>query len=238
MKIIFLVIILIFEVKSKDLDDKTPSADSSLDNQLVIFRNNTKCSMYTDYCELNVLVRTNAVEDFDITFLESTDSLIFTVNSTQKCETSSVDIGNNKTCLLPDEFKANYSLYIIKIIPGHFGAANIIFSAENKQVKHLVVITEPRRIIDLIFDVYVWVFQVVVSILMGCLLDWEILLKILKIPYPVLIGLCSQFILMPLLAFSFVNLFHLLPAEALALFIYGCCPGKQFYLFMDFLLSI
>ena len=126
-------------------------------------------------------------------------SLIFAINATQKCETSNAD---NNTCVLPDEFKADYSLYVIKIIPGHFGAANIIFSKENKQVKHLVVITEPRRIIDLIFDVYIWVFQVVVSILMGCLLDWEILLNILKIPYPVLIGLCSQFILMPLLAFS------------------------------------
>ena len=30
---------------------------------------------------------------------------------------------------------------------------------------------------------------------------------------------------MPLLAYAFVSLFSLSPPEALALFIYGCCPG-------------
>ena len=31
--------------------------------------------------------------------------------------------------------------------------------------------------------------------------------------------------MMPLLAYTFVSIFSLSPPEALALFIYGCCPG-------------
>jgi solute carrier family 10 (sodium/bile acid cotransporter), member 3/5 len=50
-------------------------------------------------------------------------------------------------------------------------------------------------------------------------------LNFFKRPIPALIGLCCQYIMMPLLAYTFVSIFSLSPPEALALFIYGCCPG-------------
>jgi predicted Na+-dependent transporter len=124
----------------------------------------------------------------------------------------------------------DYSVYIIKITPGIFGAANLSIlsqSDEHEEEKNVIMIgiTEPRRFVDKFFDVYVWIFGVMISTLMGCLLELETIKKLVKIPVPVLIGLGTQYICMPLLAFAFVSIFKLLPAEALALFIYGCCPG-------------
>ena len=59
----------------------------------------------------------------------------------------------------------------------------------NKQEEfYMIGITEPRRLVDKFFDVYVWIFGVLISTLMGCLLDLETIKKLVKIPIPVFIG--------------------------------------------------
>jgi hypothetical protein len=60
------------------------------------------------------------------------------------------------------------------------------------------IVTQPRRFIDRVFDVWVWIFQTVISCLMGILLDVESLKKLLMFPKQVVVGFCSQYICMPL----------------------------------------
>ena len=121
-------------------------------------------------------------------------------------------------------------------------------NADTLKFVHMVVVARPERFIDHILLVYVVFFSCVMSIIMGILLDIKTLLKIIQMPVPVLIGFCSQYLCMPLvrvftlhvcvlvlllnliylflkLSFIFIKFFTLDPAEALALFIYGCSPG-------------
>jgi predicted Na+-dependent transporter len=63
------------------------------------------------------------------------------------------------------------------------------------------------------------------SLLMGLLIDLSTVFKIIKIPIPVAIGLVCQYVCMPLLAFAFIKIFSIKGVNALAVFIYGCCPG-------------
>lgn len=54
-------------------------------------------------------------------------------------------------------------------------------------------------------------------------------------PMDILIGACAQFLIMPLVAYSLVRLFHLEPALALGILLVGCCPGGVSSNIMSFL---
>ena len=146
-------------------------------NELVLFKvNKTQCSMYSNKCFVKVLAK-----DLDLNSTKSENDKLFTVISVTKCEKDS----SNNTQLCPDFDYFNltsnteeYSIYIIKLDPISFGPANLTFFNEENKIFHFVSITEPRRWIDILFDVYAWIFQLCISIIMGCLLDWEILKKL------------------------------------------------------------
>lgn len=102
---------------------------------------------------------------------------------------------------------------------------NVMELTTSYYLKHDIIISSPQRILDKIHMIYVIIFQTIVSVFMGLLLDVKAIVKIIKMPIPVVIGFVSQYIFMPLLAFSCVKIFSLPSVDALALFIYGCCPG-------------
>ncbi len=63
------------------------------------------------------------------------------------------------------------------------------------------------------------------SLLMGLLIDLKVVFRIIKVPIPVLIGLFCQYGCMPLISYVFIKIFSIKGVNALAVFIYGCCPG-------------
>jgi hypothetical protein len=167
---IFLILLFVFLIV------KAQDEEISKQNELVLFKENkTQCSMYSNKCFLKVLAK-----DLDSNSIKSENEKLFTVISVTKCE------NNSQLCPDYDYFNLTsdteeYSIYIIKLDPISFGPANLTFLNEENKVFHFVSITEPRRWIDILFDVYVWTFQICISIIMGCLLDWEILKQLVVV---------------------------------------------------------
>ncbi|CAF1412207.1 unnamed protein product [Adineta steineri] len=89
-----------------------------------------------------------------------------------------------------------------------------------------ILISQPKRRIDTIFYIIMPIIVTVISIIMGVLLETEVIKSILKKPTPVLVGFVAQYGLMPFLAIAIAKLFHYTPLYSLALFVIGCCPGS------------
>ena len=75
-------------------------------------------------------------------------------------------------------------------------------------LKHEIIISSPQRLLDKIHMVYVIIFQTIVSIFMGLLIDVTTIVKIIKMPLPVVIGFVSQYILMPLVCYILIIMFQ------------------------------
>uniref|UniRef100_A0A0N5AHU2 Ileal sodium/bile acid cotransporter n=1 Tax=Syphacia muris TaxID=451379 RepID=A0A0N5AHU2_9BILA len=90
------------------------------------------------------------------------------------------------------------------------------------------VVQPTGRVVNHIFLSTLIVLIITANFLMGCELDLDLVLETLKKPIPPLIGLCSQFIAMPLLAYSIATVIFMtegLYSFALGMFISGCAPG-------------
>ncbi|CAF1432419.1 unnamed protein product, partial [Didymodactylos carnosus] len=88
-----------------------------------------------------------------------------------------------------------------------------------------IMVTQPRRKIDLIFKGLIPFIIGFIAVQMGVLLEMSVLKEIVQRPLPVLIGFVTQYGLMPLIAFSITKIFRYPPLYGLGLFVVGCCPG-------------
>src|SRR5690606_8093706 len=70
---------------------------------------------------------------------------------------------------------------------------------------------------------------------MGMTLKLDDFRLVLIYPEGVFIGICSQFIIMPVLAFALAKLFQLPPEIAVGVILVGCCPGGTASNVMTFL---
>lgn len=68
------------------------------------------------------------------------------------------------------------------------------------KINHRIVITRPERFIDTFQMGYIVVFSILISVIMGILLDLNTLIKIIKMPFAVLIGFISQYFFMPMVS--------------------------------------
>ena len=111
---------------------------------------------------------------------------------------------------------ADYRLFHIVYRPSFAGKSAIIFehvptaaaapavpgeTVSKPQAPLLKIrasVINKKRLVDLIFDVYVWIFATFISMLMGILIDKDSIIKIIKMPVPVLVGFFTQYICMPL----------------------------------------
>ncbi|ELU03108.1 hypothetical protein CAPTEDRAFT_101762 [Capitella teleta] len=60
---------------------------------------------------------------------------------------------------------------------------------------------------------------------MGCAVDVRDIKSLLLKPYPAIVGLLSQFVIMPACAFGFANVLSLSPLHSIALMVVASCPG-------------
>lgn len=89
-----------------------------------------------------------------------------------------------------------------------------------------VVVFRKLGLFDTIFRVFIYIFLVFVTLAFGCKLDLEVVKENLRRPVAPAIGLCCQYILMPMIAFAIAKI--VIPndhAVALGIFISGVCPG-------------
>lgn len=162
------------------------------------------CRMYRDECQFNFLIfKKLPVAEMSIS---SSDTRIFTYKSIEYClEDCSLDEFDylNDSRLLD-----THALFRVRIEPGLIGGADLVFKrnnvTDNVLAAYELVVNQPKRVVDRIFDVWIWIFGTLVSLLMGVLIDRESLLKIIKMPKAVILGFCCQYMFMPL-----VRCFHL-----------------------------
>ena len=82
---------------------------------------------------------------------------------------------------------------------------------------------------------YITILLGIVMFGMGMTLKLDDFKLILKYPKGVIIGVVSQFVIMPLLAFSLAKIFNLPPEIAVGVILVGCCPGGTSSNVMTFL---
>ncbi|KAI0980990.1 hypothetical protein GJ496_006937 [Pomphorhynchus laevis] len=88
-----------------------------------------------------------------------------------------------------------------------------------------LIISSPHRKIDRIFNFIVFILVILVSLLMGALLDMGLVIKQIRKPLALFIGFCAQYILMPLIAYLITVIFKYPIVQGIGLFVVGCCPG-------------
>ena len=90
-------------------------------------------------------------------------------------------------------------------------------------------------------DYFTWIGSYITLLLgivmfgMGMTLKVDDFKLIVKYPKGVIIGIVSQFVIMPLLAFTLAKVFNLAPEIAVGVILVGCCPGGTSSNVMTFL---
>ncbi|KAL8559695.1 hypothetical protein ACOMHN_002228 [Nucella lapillus] len=92
-------------------------------------------------------------------------------------------------------------------------------------MRYKIAVLRPERAIDVVFRTCIIILVVIINVGMGCKLDIAVVKATLRRPFAPIIGLCSQFIVMPLVSFGLTQLFDLTPGVALGFFALGCSPG-------------
>lgn len=85
-----------------------------------------------------------------------------------------------------------------------------------------------------------WMLNLALGLVMfGIALDirFEDFRRLLRSPKPLLIGIGSQFLMLPALTFALVSFFEPLPSFALGMILVACCPGGNVSNFMTHLAS-
>ena len=191
--------------------------------------NKSYCQMYSSKCIIKLLINNpKLIDNLKIT---STSTKIVRFKSIEWCGQRNLSIKIKKYCTFDadkggpqttDSTIYNVTnLYLVYVRCRLVGIKDIEFSfksslkngthlqetledqIEYPKYVHTIVIARPERFIDHILLGYVVFFSVVMSIIMGILLDIKTLLKIIQMPIPVLIGFCSQYLCMPLVGFNF-----------------------------------
>ena len=74
-----------------------------------------------------------------------------------------------------------------------------------------------------------------IMLTMGCTLSVEDFRILFERPFDILIGSIAQYTIMPLIAWSLSQVFHLNPYMAAGIILVGCCPGGVSSNIMSFL---
>jgi hypothetical protein len=159
--------------------------------------------MRHDSCDIDILIR----NDLNINELDFKSNApdVFIYKTVEYCsETASTNSKCSKQNI--NEFKnispiCNYTLAIVKLESVVIGNGSLIIYSRNNSVRlfeQSVIVASPRRVVDILLDVYGFAFGVTISILMGILVDRSSLMKIIKMPKPIAIGFLCQYLLMPL----------------------------------------
>lgn len=100
-----------------------------------------------------------------------------------------------------------------------------IKSCDSQDLSYKLYVERKERPIDIAFNVVVILLVVMTNIGMGAKIDFDVVKTELKRPIAPAIGLCCQFLIMPMIAFGIASSIKLDPGIALGFFALGCAPG-------------
>uniref|UniRef100_A0A670Z616 Ileal sodium/bile acid cotransporter n=1 Tax=Pseudonaja textilis TaxID=8673 RepID=A0A670Z616_PSETE len=82
-----------------------------------------------------------------------------------------------------------------------------------------------NKVLSLILSTVLTIMLALVMFSMGCNVELKKFLGHIKRPWGIIVGILCQFGIMPLLGFTLAFVFNVLPIQAVAVIIMGCCPG-------------
>jgi hypothetical protein len=147
--------------------------------------NTTNCKMFDTECLLPVHV--NSVTLFNELRIDSSANFKY-------FKIIRIQINNHST-----ENQTWFDANVV-IAPIIVGRDSLLIKSDHIEYRHWVVIMSPDRFVDKVYYVYMFVFQILMSVLMGILLTPAIMLKIIKTPLPVFVGITAQYMFMPLVS--------------------------------------
>jgi hypothetical protein len=180
----------LFQLSLIFLSMNTIFSKTKINDLLILPVNSTKCAMLAKTCKIPLLIQ-NGIDIANLTYNQSTEEYFHIIRIEQCIENC-----NSSNATL--NYTLNYIL-LNSIIVGK-GSFSLKFKDDNSIIEHQVIVTSPERIVDKIHQAYIIIFQTVISVFMGLLIDMNTILKIIKIPTPVLIGVSLQYLGMPLVS--------------------------------------
>jgi hypothetical protein len=206
--------------ESKDISEETGDKlkiqkqehDLLRSSSIVFLEKLNKCPMYSTICSFSVLI--NKSINIENIKLESSDLVVFKNISIKLCqqEINNLNVKSSSSCPSLIEFKSfnkdsynDYLTYQIFYVPDLIGVADLMININdtenienNVNLNYTIIVVQPKRVIDLVFDIYVWTFSLLISTLMGVLIEPDALKDIIKMPIPAAIGFVCQYMCMPL----------------------------------------
>lgn len=203
-----------------EMSVKNETISRLMDNDIRFQKPLYFCHMYSSDCDVFLLVNKNTLKTTTLSF-KSENEQIFRINSIESCErteqsTTIVD------CPPMQAFRANdttiewnendYSMYKINIYARLFGKARLLplldghqifLTTKNQTKSTLMVMLQPDRFVDKLLTIWVYIFQTIMSLIMGILIDPNTIVKIIKMPVAVVFGVACQYLMMPLVKISF-----------------------------------
>lgn len=140
-------------------------------------------------------------------------------------------VSPNKYLLPPQSPNGQFKVLLEGILPGRLTLFIKLWQSDSddgnsgKTYDYPIQIQRIETIADLMFTSAVILITAATNVGIGCEVDLDIITQQLKTPTAVLIGLCSQYLFMPLIAYAIVDNIDLMPGIKLGLFALGCSPG-------------
>lgn len=179
-------------------------SSQSANTQVVLFDNEpSKCRMYTAFC----IVRTallNSLNASDVEITSSSANVFKYANISVLENFTDYAVFGYDSSTNDTQWQNSYNFYAIKIVPVLVGRAYLKLrdNVTNTSIgQQQVTIIRPMRPIDIVYDVFLWVYCGILSLLMGILFDKEIFFRIVAIPKEIALSFCCQYFLMPLVIF-------------------------------------
>ena len=180
--VLYVVFLLIIERSCSVIELQVE--DDAAKDSVMLKTNMTRCPMFSKFCKIPFCLKNN------VNYTLNVSEEYFKFLKIEPCITEEECLQNQGL---------NCTLQNILIDPIIVGKGTIVIkNQENIIQNYSVIVTSPQRKIDIFFQYYVIFFQAIISIFMGLLLDVKTLLKIIKMPIPVLIGILTQYVGMPL----------------------------------------
>jgi hypothetical protein len=169
---------------------------SLFEQPFVFTKAKTKCALFSS-CKIPVLIRTN-INSSSINIDQQQDNNYFGIVKIQKCNKPNITLELKLACQdkVFDQVEANltgsYKRAFIFIDTNLIGRGVFTLNHDLENLfGHNVTITSPNRFIDKFHTVYVIVNQVIISIMMGLLVDLDAVQHIFKLPIGLFIGLSN-----------------------------------------------
>lgn len=94
---------------------------------------------------------------------------------------------------------------------------------------------EPPTVIRHVFQVLVVASMLIMMFAMGCEIRYEEVIKHLRKPVSIVVGLLSQFLIMPLMGFVATKILGIGGNHAISILILSCCPGGGYSNFLSYI---